>query len=90
MTPEELRKAADLLDNQPIPTKDRQVWDPKRHTPSSHVEHKLPNCGCWTGGDVYLLCKCGAAYGDEVLSFSRWRCYDCSRMWYTIQAAYSR
>jgi hypothetical protein len=51
------------------------------HTPISHQKHTADRpCGCSTEKETdVLICKCGAAYTNEALSFVVWNCYDCGR-----------
>lgn len=60
---------------------------PLPHTPRAHARHTngIP-CGCATELRGAMLCPlCAAAYDAmEVLSFVRWRCYDCSCGWRNV------
>ena len=54
------------------------------HTPHLHFSHKK-SCGCSTDREAdFAVCKCGAAYTYDVLSFHYFRCYDCGRYNYTV------
>ena len=63
---------------------------PEPRLPRAHAQHLLDNqiitCGCTTPDKATFICKCGACYDDEVLSFNIWRCYDCNRSWISSQA----
>jgi hypothetical protein len=72
----------------------RDVHTPRAHVLESHQSGG--NCGCSLIGTTdYFLCTCGAAYTTEMLSFPKWRCYDCGRRWVreymrTIRCVYHR
>lgn len=50
------------------------------HTPHAHAAHTNP-CGCSTSAlDAKWICKhCGAAYTNDLVTFLRFRCYDCGQ-----------
>ncbi len=60
--------------------------EPVPFTPLAHAQHRPEmSCGCYTGqpGQQRTHCTCGAAYDMlEVVTFTRWRCYDCGTIWH--------